>query len=402
MLLNISSSPFTIGKAALRRDMVRQEAVKNRRPLVYVNQVGGNDELVFDGHSLAFDASGALVGRGRDFEEDFLVYESIRAAARLARPRARCRRGQHCPARRKPSRRSRWACATTCASAAFRVWCSASRAASTRRVTAAPRGRRARPSQVTGVAMPTRYSSAHSRGRRGGARASNLGIGYEVVPIDARVPDATSTRSRRCSPGVAAGRRRREHPGARARRDADGVLEQVRRAAAHDRQQVRDRRRLLHALRRHGRRPRRDQRRAEDVRLPPGATTSTRAAGASHPASQPTKAPSAELRPEPDGPGQPAAVRRARSHHRGLRRAATSMSTAIAAPASTATSLSRRVADRPERIQAPPGRPGLKITSKAFGVGRRYPIAADYSEHDTCARRDGAGQRRCAPARPSL
>ena len=58
ILLNISSSPFTIGKAALRRDMVRQEAAKNRRPLFYVNQVGGNDELVFDGHSLGFDATG--------------------------------------------------------------------------------------------------------------------------------------------------------------------------------------------------------------------------------------------------------------------------------------------------------------------------------------------------------
>src|SRR5215831_8660355 len=73
LFVNISSSPFTMGKAALRRDMVRQQAVKHRRPFVYVNQVGGNDELIFDGHSLAIGADGAIVGRTRDFEEDFLL-----------------------------------------------------------------------------------------------------------------------------------------------------------------------------------------------------------------------------------------------------------------------------------------------------------------------------------------
>ena len=61
VLINISSSPFTIGKAQVRRQMIRQEAVKNARPFVYVNQVGGNDELVFDGHSLVFDAQGQVV-----------------------------------------------------------------------------------------------------------------------------------------------------------------------------------------------------------------------------------------------------------------------------------------------------------------------------------------------------
>jgi NAD+ synthase (glutamine-hydrolysing) len=73
VLINISSSPFTIGKAQVRRQMIRQEAAKNARPFIYVNQVGGNDELVFDGHSLVFDARGRVLLRGRDFEEDFLV-----------------------------------------------------------------------------------------------------------------------------------------------------------------------------------------------------------------------------------------------------------------------------------------------------------------------------------------
>src|SRR5580700_3350874 len=49
LLLNISSSPYTIGKRALRLDMLRAIALKNRVPIVYVNQVGGNDSLIFDG-----------------------------------------------------------------------------------------------------------------------------------------------------------------------------------------------------------------------------------------------------------------------------------------------------------------------------------------------------------------
>ena len=84
LLVNISSSPFTIGKAQLRREMIRQEAVKNARPFLYVNQVGGNDELVFDGHSLVFDARGEVVLRGADFAEDFLVCDVPSSGAPVA------------------------------------------------------------------------------------------------------------------------------------------------------------------------------------------------------------------------------------------------------------------------------------------------------------------------------
>ena len=104
-------------------------------PLFYVNQVGGNDELVFDGHSLGFDASGALVLRGRDFEEDFLVYDvdgrrrrrSARGAERsVADGQRLARRGSLQGADARPPR-------LRAASADSRRWCSACRAASTRR-----------------------------------------------------------------------------------------------------------------------------------------------------------------------------------------------------------------------------------------------------------------------------
>jgi NAD+ synthetase len=73
--VNISASPFTMGKEGVRRRMMRQIARNTRVPLVHCNLVGGNDDLVFDGASMAFDASGRLVASGRDFAEDFWVLE---------------------------------------------------------------------------------------------------------------------------------------------------------------------------------------------------------------------------------------------------------------------------------------------------------------------------------------
>jgi NAD+ synthase (glutamine-hydrolysing) len=73
VLINISSSPFTLRKADLRRELITNEAIKHGRPFLYVNQVGGNDELVFDGHSIGVAPDGRKLLRARDFEEDFVV-----------------------------------------------------------------------------------------------------------------------------------------------------------------------------------------------------------------------------------------------------------------------------------------------------------------------------------------
>ena len=74
-ILNLSASPFYGGKQALREDMLSHMALRHRRPLVFVNQVGGNDDLIFDGQSCAFDAQGRLFARTRAFEEDLIVVE---------------------------------------------------------------------------------------------------------------------------------------------------------------------------------------------------------------------------------------------------------------------------------------------------------------------------------------
>src|SRR5262249_51328011 len=75
LLINLSSSPFDLRKAAVRRDMIRQNAVKHARYFFYVNQVGGNDELIFDGHSIGIAPDGAQIVRAREFAEDFVVYD---------------------------------------------------------------------------------------------------------------------------------------------------------------------------------------------------------------------------------------------------------------------------------------------------------------------------------------
>ncbi len=75
MLVNLSASPWFQGKEILRTKMIAGIARKYNIPTVYANQVAGNDEILFDGHSLVFDAKGNLRHLGKGFEEDFIVID---------------------------------------------------------------------------------------------------------------------------------------------------------------------------------------------------------------------------------------------------------------------------------------------------------------------------------------
>src|SRR6185295_4628094 len=75
LLVNASASPFVVGKHAFRLELFSSQVRRFGKPLVYVNQVGGNDELVFDGNSVVFDAGGNVIAQAKDFEEDLLVVE---------------------------------------------------------------------------------------------------------------------------------------------------------------------------------------------------------------------------------------------------------------------------------------------------------------------------------------
>ena len=68
LVVNLSASPFTVGKQALREKMISHAARQHQCPIVYVNQVGGNDDLIFDGCSVATDRHGVLVSRSHSFE----------------------------------------------------------------------------------------------------------------------------------------------------------------------------------------------------------------------------------------------------------------------------------------------------------------------------------------------
>jgi NAD+ synthase (glutamine-hydrolysing) len=76
LMINISSSPFTIGKEDLRFELMRGHARRHGIPFVYVNQVGANDELVFDGRSFVLDRKGDPVAFCPPFEEDIRVVDT--------------------------------------------------------------------------------------------------------------------------------------------------------------------------------------------------------------------------------------------------------------------------------------------------------------------------------------
>ncbi len=75
IIINISASPFTIGKQDVRLKMLTGHAKRNSVPIIFVNQIGGNDDLVFDGNSLVINKKGIVVDRASGFEEDLLMVE---------------------------------------------------------------------------------------------------------------------------------------------------------------------------------------------------------------------------------------------------------------------------------------------------------------------------------------
>jgi NAD+ synthase (glutamine-hydrolysing) len=74
-IVNLSASPFTAGKQELREKMLGHTAAKHHLPLLYANQVGGNDDLIFDGRSCAFDLQGRMIARSRGFAEDLTIVD---------------------------------------------------------------------------------------------------------------------------------------------------------------------------------------------------------------------------------------------------------------------------------------------------------------------------------------
>ncbi len=86
VLVNISASPYHHGKLAQRLQVFSSLCRCHQLPLIYVNQVGGQDELIFDGHSLVLDANGKVRAAGRGFAEDIIIVDSEDWCSQVDRP----------------------------------------------------------------------------------------------------------------------------------------------------------------------------------------------------------------------------------------------------------------------------------------------------------------------------
>ncbi|MEH1795833.1 NAD+ synthase [Nostoc sp.] len=75
LIVNLSASPYTVGKQQLRETMLKHSAVRFQQPIIYANQVGGNDDLIFDGRSFALNRQGEVMCRACGFDTDLLVVE---------------------------------------------------------------------------------------------------------------------------------------------------------------------------------------------------------------------------------------------------------------------------------------------------------------------------------------
>jgi NAD+ synthetase len=83
IIVNPSASPFVLGKGQRHRDILRRHATRHRVVVAAVNQVGGNDDLIFDGHAAVFDGAGILVAAGPGFEESLVIVDLGKPAASM-------------------------------------------------------------------------------------------------------------------------------------------------------------------------------------------------------------------------------------------------------------------------------------------------------------------------------
>jgi NAD+ synthetase len=174
VLLNIASSPFDSEKPDLRYRMLRAIAIEHQLPVVYVNQVGGNDQLIFDGSSMALNASGEVVARARAFEEDLVFFDTTSRTGEI-RPAPESEVETIYRALELGTRDYVSKCGFKRALVGLSGGIDSSLVAT---IAADAIGR----ANVLGVAMPGPYSSPGSlRDAEGLAR--QLGIGYEVIPI---------------------------------------------------------------------------------------------------------------------------------------------------------------------------------------------------------------------------
>ena len=174
LLISINASPYHMGKRALRREIFAATARRHSIPLVYVNQVGGNDQLVFDGTSFAMDATGRVAASAASFAEDLVLFDSATGAG-----------AQHdnlpdeCEAVYEALVLGTRDYIRKCGFARVLIGLSGGIDSS---LTAAIAADALGADNVTGIGMPGPFSSEGSI-RDACALAQNLGIRFEMAPI---------------------------------------------------------------------------------------------------------------------------------------------------------------------------------------------------------------------------
>jgi NAD+ synthetase len=175
VVLNISASPFSLGRSVLRERLLREHALRHGVPLVCVNQVGGNDELLFDGSSVVIDAQGKTRVRLAAFAEDERLVDLDRLPPAIGDEPASAEAeayGALVMGTRDYVRK--------CGFSEVVIGLSGGIDSS---VTAAVAADALGADHVTGIAMPARYSSPESLADAR-ALAENLGISFRVIPAD--------------------------------------------------------------------------------------------------------------------------------------------------------------------------------------------------------------------------
>jgi NAD+ synthetase len=175
MLINMSASPYTLGKAALRMNMLKNISSQYGIPTIYCNQVGGNDDLLFDGFSMVVDAEGRLIQVGKEFETDLLIWDTKKAHEVLKDP-FQSEEGSVLKGLIMGTRDYTFKCD-------FKKVLLGLSGGIDSSLVAVIAQKAMGAENVTGVSMPSQYTSEMSK-EDARKLANNLGIHFEEIPID--------------------------------------------------------------------------------------------------------------------------------------------------------------------------------------------------------------------------
>ncbi len=179
LLVNMSASPFAVGKIALRQAMLSHSAIAHDLPVIYVNQVGGNDDLIFDGSSLALNRCGEIVGQLPSFQSAQQVWRFDPCTGDLVKsniiPKTDCPEQQVWSALVLGVRDYARKCGFSKAVIGLSGGIDSALVAA---IATEALGK----DRVLGVMMPSPYSSDHSISDAQ-KLAQNLGIATELIPI---------------------------------------------------------------------------------------------------------------------------------------------------------------------------------------------------------------------------